>query len=80
MVHNPDAVAAFAKAPEIARPLAVVKGVWAALATGYRVETGDTAIDQLMSRGGMSSMMITVWLIICALAFGAAVEHDGPAD
>ncbi len=30
-----------------------------------------------MSRGGMSSMMITVWLIVCALAFGAAVEHGG---
>ena len=30
-----------------------------------------------MSRGGMSSMMVTVWLIICALAFGAAVEHGG---
>jgi NhaC family Na+:H+ antiporter len=77
VVHNPDAVVAFAKAPELARPLAVVKGVWAALATGYRVETGDAAIDQLMSRGGMSSMMVTVWLIICALAFGAAVEHGG---
>jgi NhaC family Na+:H+ antiporter len=77
VVHNPDAAAAFAKAPELARPLAVVKGVWAALATGYRVETGDAAIDQLMSRGGMSSMMVTVWLIICALAFGAAVEHGG---
>jgi Na+:H+ antiporter, NhaC family len=77
VVHNPDAIVAFAKAPEIARPLAVVKGVWAALATGYRVETGDAAIDQLMSRGGMSSMMVTVWLIICALAFGAAVEHGG---
>jgi NhaC family Na+:H+ antiporter len=77
VVRNPDAVVAFAKAPELARPLAVVKGVWAALATGYRVETGDAAIDQLMSRGGMSSMMVTVWFIICALAFGAAVEHGG---
>jgi NhaC family Na+:H+ antiporter len=76
-VQSPDAVVAFAKAPEIARPLAVIKGVWSALATGYRVETGDPAIDQLMSRGGMSSMMITVWLIVCALAFGAAVEHGG---
>jgi Na+:H+ antiporter, NhaC family len=76
-IQNPDAAAAFAQAPEIGRPLAVLKGVWAALATGYHVETGDAAIDQLMSRGGMSSMMVTVWLIVCALAFGAAVEHGG---
>ena len=79
-IQSPDAVVAFAKAPEIGRPLAVIKGVWSALATGYHVETGDPAIDQLMSRGGMSSMMITVWLIVCALAFGAAVEHGGFLD
>ena len=77
VVHNPDAVVAFAQSPEIARPLALLKGVWAALATGYHIETGDAAIDRLMTRGGMSSMMVTVWLIICALAFGAAVEHGG---
>lgn len=77
ILHNPDAVVAFAAAPDLARPLALIKGVWAALATGYHVETGNAAIDQLMSRGGMSSMMVTVWLIICALAFGAAVEHGG---
>jgi NhaC family Na+:H+ antiporter len=76
-VQSPDAVVAFAQAPEIGRSLAVIKGVWSALATGYHVETGDAAIDQLMSRGGMSSMMVTVWLIVCALAFGAAVEHGG---
>jgi Na+:H+ antiporter, NhaC family len=76
-IHNPDAVAAFGGAPDLARPLVLIKGVWAALATGYRIETGNAAIDQLMSRGGMSSMMVTVWLIICALAFGAAVEHGG---
>jgi NhaC family Na+:H+ antiporter len=77
LVLNPDAVAAFAKNPQLPRSLALVKGVWSALATGYHVETGDASIDQLMSRGGMLSMMVTVWLIISALAFGAAVEHGG---
>ena len=76
-VLNPDAAVAFAQSPDISWPLALLKGIWAALATGYHVETGDAAIDQLMSRGGMSSMMVTVWLIVCALAFGAAVEHGG---
>jgi len=77
VVHDPAAVVAFAHDPGLPRPFALLKGVWAALATGYRVESGDPAIDQLMTRGGMSSMMITVWLIFCALAFGAAVEHGG---
>jgi NhaC family Na+:H+ antiporter len=77
VIQNPAAVIAFAQAPELARPMALIKGVWAALATGYRGQTGDAAVDQLMTRGGMSSMMVTVWLIITALAFGAAVEHGG---
>jgi NhaC family Na+:H+ antiporter len=76
-ILNPDAVITFAKDLSLWRPLALVKGVWMALSTGYHVDTGDAAIDQLMTRGGMSSMMVTVWLIICALAFGAAIEHGG---
>jgi NhaC family Na+:H+ antiporter len=31
----------------------------------------------LLTRGGMASMLNTVWLIITALAFGAVVEHAG---
>jgi NhaC family Na+:H+ antiporter len=57
--------------------LALLKGVWTALATGYEVHTGEPALDQLLSRGGMESMLGTVWLIITALAFGAVVEHAG---
>jgi NhaC family Na+:H+ antiporter len=34
-------------------------------------------VDKLLTRGGMASMLNTVWLIIAALAFGAIVEHAG---
>jgi NhaC family Na+:H+ antiporter len=77
---NGDAVVAFAADPQLAWPSAVLKGVWAALATGYEVHTGEPALDQLLSRGGMESMLGTVWLIITALAFGAVVEHAGLLD
>jgi NhaC family Na+:H+ antiporter len=36
-----------------------------------------TAVDDLLSRGGMSSMLVTIWLIITAMAFGAVLEHGG---
>ncbi|MEE8118731.1 MAG: Na+/H+ antiporter NhaC family protein, partial [Gammaproteobacteria bacterium] len=36
-----------------------------------------TTVDELLSRGGMSSMLLTVWLIICAMAFGAILEKTG---
>lgn len=77
VLSNGDAVVAFAQGDGLARPWALLKGIWSALATGYQSSTGDPAIDQLTSRGGMSSMMVTIWLIICALGFGAAVEYCG---
>jgi NhaC family Na+:H+ antiporter len=60
--------------------LALLKGVWKALASGYVSTTGTPAIDQLVSRGGMASMLNTIWLIISALAFGGVVEKAGVLD
>jgi len=57
--------------------LAIVKGVWLALASGYKSDTGYAAIDTLVSRGGMESMLNTIWLVISALAFGGVVEKAG---
>ena len=44
---------------------------------GYLADTGYTAVDELLSRGGLESMMSTVALIMCALAFGGVMEHTG---
>ncbi len=50
---------------------------WSALFDGVNFETGDANIDKLLSRGGMASMLNTVWLIICAMSFGAVLEKVG---
>ena len=78
----PDRVVAFATrgGEDVPRWLAVVKGIWLALASGYTGSTGVSMIDQLVSRGGMSSMLNTIWLIITALAFGGVVEKAGVLD
>ncbi|VAW06774.1 Na+/H+ antiporter NhaC [hydrothermal vent metagenome] len=52
-------------------------GVWRALYGGYTADTGNAALDKLLSRGGMSSMLYAVWLIICALTFGSILEKLG---
>jgi len=57
--------------------LNMVDGVWRALFAGYQSDTGDEAVDNLLSRGGMSSMMNTIWLILTALTFGAVLETVG---
>ncbi|MBP1888010.1 Na+/H+ antiporter NhaC family protein [Sinorhizobium mexicanum] len=77
VLHDPGTVVAFASAPDLPSGLALLRGTWAALANGFISSTGEKSIDVILSRGGMASMMNTVWLIITALAFGAVVEHAG---
>ena len=77
VILAPQSVAALAADPQLSPALAQLKGVWSALAKGYHVLSGDPMVDKLLTRGGMESMLNTVWLIITALAFGAVVEHAG---
>ncbi len=80
VVLNPDKVVALAASPEQPTGLSLLKGVWMALASGHESTTGLPALDKLLSRGGMASMLVTVWLIMTALMFGAIVEHAGMLD
>jgi NhaC family Na+:H+ antiporter len=77
----PERVAAYAGAREsVPGALALVKGVWLALADGYKLSSGSAAVDTLVTRGGMESMLNTIWLIITALAFGGVIEKIGALD
>ena len=76
-VFQSDVVVAFAADPGLPRPLALVKGCWIALFDGFTLESGNPTLDDLLSRGGMASMLPTVWLIISAMMFGAVMETTG---
>lgn len=80
VILQPQLVIAFANSPNLSPALALTKGVWIAFADGYVASTGVADIDNLLSRGGMSSMLNTIWLILCALSFGAVLEHAGILD
>ncbi len=54
-----------------------IKIVWTALFDGVSFATPDENLNDLLSRGGMSSMLNTIWLIICAMSFGAVLERVG---
>ena len=74
----PDRVIAYADVGDgVPRFVALFKGIWLALASGYKSSTGIASLDLLASRGGMDSMLNTIWLIITALAFGGVVEKAG---
>jgi len=42
--------------------------------SGFESATGVAAVDDLLSRGGIMSMMSTIALIFCALGFGGVME------
>lgn len=44
---------------------------------GFSIESGNKIIDSLFSRGGMSGMLNTVWLIMMAMLFGGIMEGTG---
>ncbi|MCC8403258.1 Na+/H+ antiporter NhaC [Paraburkholderia sp. MMS20-SJTN17] len=78
---EPQRVIAFAAAREgVPIPIAMLKGVWLALGSGYKSTTGNPVLDTLLTRGGMDSMLNTIWLIITALAFGGVVEKCGAIE
>ncbi len=47
------------------------------LNNGFSIESGVTVVDELLTRGGMQSMMSTVSLIMCAMTFGGIMEKTG---
>ncbi|PCI53816.1 MAG: Na+/H+ antiporter NhaC [Gammaproteobacteria bacterium] len=54
-----------------------IKVVWTAFFDGVSISTGNAELDKLLSGGGMSKMLNTIWLIMCALSFGAVLEYLG---
>lgn len=45
--------------------------------SGFKSNTENAIVDKLLSRGGMSSMLNTVWLILMAMIFGGMMEVTG---
>ena len=77
-ILQPDAIERFVAPNEGAgTAIVTINGVWQALFNGFSIDTGNQPVNDLLSRGGMSSMLNTVWLILCALTFGAVLEHTG---
>jgi len=77
VIFQPDQTVRLAGNAELSRGMALLGGAWHSLFDGFSVETGNEAVDKLLSRGGFNSMINTVALIMCAMAFGAVMERTG---
>lgn len=48
-----------------------------AMTTTINIQTADPMISELLTAKGMSGMLNTIWLILCAMIFGGAMESAG---
>jgi NhaC family Na+:H+ antiporter len=53
------------------------KGLLISFYGSTSIETGNAELNNLVSTSGMAGMMNTIWLIICAMVFGATMTASG---
>ena len=51
----------------------MLKGTIIMFSTSTQIDTGNEAVNALVATGGMSGMLNTIWLILCAMIFGAVM-------
>lgn len=56
---------------------ALTKGLAITFFGATSVDTGNAALNDLVSTGGMAGMLNTIWLIICAMCYGAVMVASG---
>jgi NhaC family Na+:H+ antiporter len=53
------------------------KGLWMMFYGGTHIDTGNADLTGLVATRGMAGMLDTIWLILCAMAFGGAMTASG---
>ncbi len=57
--------------------LNIYRALIGAMGSGAAVATGQPTVDELLVAKGMAGMLKTIWLILCAMVFGGAMEGAG---
>ncbi len=75
VIFQPDAIMAFSgKETGYHYLFLSIKAVFQVSANGYIGHTGLKEVDDLLTRGGMASMLNTVWIILMAMFFSGIME------
>ena len=62
---------------EIAGSDSLTRGLAITYYGATHVQTGHAELNELISTGGMAGMLNTIWLILCAMCFGASMVASG---
>jgi Na+:H+ antiporter, NhaC family len=77
LIFQQELLRNFIQADNLSTVALIWKGVWTVLVSGYTASTPDAELNELLSRGGMYSILNTVWLIISAMMFGSIMDRVG---
>lgn len=76
-LFQPEVVRALAIAAHPDSPAPLVQGLWMALFSGYQSPTELGELSKLLDKGGLASMLNTLFLIITAMTFGGMLDSTG---
>ena len=72
-----DVVRALALASHADSPAPLIQGLWMALFSGYHSPEGMGELSKLLDKGGLTSMLNTIFLILTAMTFGGMLDSTG---
>jgi NhaC family Na+:H+ antiporter len=77
LLLQPHLLMQIASEPSLTTAAALTKGLAITYYGATSIDTGYQELNELVSTGGMTGMLNTIWLIICAMCFGAAMVASG---
>ncbi len=77
LVLQPHILMQVADDASLSNVAALTKGLAVTFYGATAVDTGYAELNDLVYTGGMTGMLNTIWLILCAMCFGAAMVASG---
>ena len=72
-----DVVRELAMAAHPESPAPLIQGLWMALFSGYQSPEEMGELSKLLDKGGLASMLNTIFLILTAMTFGGMLDSTG---
>ena len=76
LIFQPEIIAGFSGAKELSFENGY-KGILNAITVSTEIATDNVALNDLFTSKGMSGMLGTIWLIVCAMVFGGIMDGIG---
>ena len=77
IILQPHILTEIAGDAELSSVAALTKGLVMTFYGPTKIEMGSAELNELVSTGGMAGMLNTIWLIVCAMCFGAVMVASG---